>query len=135
MKESPHPETGSPADWLRIARADLALASMVPPSGVLLEHLCFHAQQAAEKALKAVIVHRTGEEPERTHNLRRLLHRLKPTGAVPDLDDDTAARLTLFAALSRYPADLGEVDEPEWRAAVADARAVVEWAEVALTST
>jgi hypothetical protein len=30
------------------------LASHSPPEGVFLEDLCFHAQQAAEKAIKAV---------------------------------------------------------------------------------
>lgn len=42
---------GSPADWLRHAYSDLALASMTPRPPVLPEQLCFHAQQAAEKAL------------------------------------------------------------------------------------
>lgn len=32
----------------------------------------FHCQQALEKALKAAIVHRTGEKPPRMHNLLRL---------------------------------------------------------------
>ena len=53
------PETsapGSPTDWLRHAYSDLALASITPSSQILLEQLCFHAQQAAEKALKAILV-------------------------------------------------------------------------------
>lgn len=40
---------GSPADWLRYAYSDLALAGITPLPQVLLEQLCFHAQQAAEK--------------------------------------------------------------------------------------
>ena len=45
---------GGGEDWLRHARSDLALASAVGPVGdILAETLCFHAQQAAEKALKA----------------------------------------------------------------------------------
>ncbi len=47
-------EPGSPADWLRHAASDLKLARIARPPEVLLEALCFHAQQAAEKALKAV---------------------------------------------------------------------------------
>jgi len=47
---------GSPPDWLHRARSDLNLARLSRPEGVLLEDLCFHAQQAAEKALKAVLV-------------------------------------------------------------------------------
>ena len=40
---------GSSADWLRYAKADLALAQVPLPAGGLYELLCFHAQQAAEK--------------------------------------------------------------------------------------
>lgn len=40
--------------WIAHARGDLAEAP--PPFGVPLELLCFHAQQAAEKALKAVLL-------------------------------------------------------------------------------
>ncbi len=47
---------GSPADWLRHAHSDLELARVGRATKVLLEGLCFHAQQAAEKALKAVLV-------------------------------------------------------------------------------
>ena len=36
---------GSPIDWLRHAQSDLNLARISPPEGVLLEGLCFHAEQ------------------------------------------------------------------------------------------
>jgi HEPN domain-containing protein len=52
------PEPGSPAAWLRYARSDLALARVPARGEVLLESLCFHAQQAVEKSLKAVLVGR-----------------------------------------------------------------------------
>ncbi|MEJ5376514.1 MAG: HEPN domain-containing protein [bacterium] len=45
---------GSPAEWLMLARADLALAKAPLPPGAVYEDLCFHAQQAAEKALKGM---------------------------------------------------------------------------------
>ena len=47
------PEAGTPRDWLRHARSDLSLARIPLPENVLLETLCFHAQQAAEKSIKA----------------------------------------------------------------------------------
>ena len=50
---------GSSEDWLRYAKADLALAQVPLPAGGLYELLCFHAQQAAEKSLKAVLMRRT----------------------------------------------------------------------------
>ena len=47
---------GDPADWIRHALSDLSLAKIEKPENVLWEELCFHAQQAAEKALKAVLI-------------------------------------------------------------------------------
>ena len=49
------PQAGSAQDWLRHARSDLALASMRKTKRVLYEHLCFHAQQAVEKAVIDVL--------------------------------------------------------------------------------
>ena len=53
----------SPAKWIEHAKADLALASISLPPGVLYELLCFHAQQAAEKAIKAVLIHQGVDFP------------------------------------------------------------------------
>jgi HEPN domain-containing protein len=44
-------EPGEPGDWLRHAWSDLELARTRRNSKILLEDLCFHAQQATEKAL------------------------------------------------------------------------------------
>ena len=66
------PAPGSPQDWMRFAYSDLALARSPLLPGVLLEGLCYHAQQAAEKALKAVLVFLNIDFP-RTHNIRTLL--------------------------------------------------------------
>ena len=41
--------------WLAYAESDLAVAYGVDRPGVILETLCFHAQQATEKAIKAGI--------------------------------------------------------------------------------
>ncbi|MGE5310527.1 MAG: HEPN domain-containing protein [Nitrospirota bacterium] len=44
------------AEWMRRARADLALAQMTRQKRIAPEILTFHAQQAVEKALKALLV-------------------------------------------------------------------------------
>ena len=51
------PTPGTPKDWLARAQGDLALAQISLPEGAYYEDLCFHAQQAAEKAIKAVYRH------------------------------------------------------------------------------
>lgn len=45
-----------PREWLNRARSNLARARS-ETEDVYLEDLCFDAQQAAEKALKAVLIH------------------------------------------------------------------------------
>ncbi|WP_456426485.1 HEPN domain-containing protein [Rhodocaloribacter sp.] len=125
------PTPGSPADWMRRAHSDLAPARLHPPAGVLTEDLCFHAQQAAEKALKAVRV-AFGQPVPRTHNLKTLLEGLPPSITVPK-SVLRAAALSVYAVLTRYPADLEPVTREEHREAVRMAEAVVRWAEAHLT--
>lgn len=66
------PSPGTPEHWLRYAYSDLELARISPPQMVMLEGLCYHAQQAAEKALKAVLV-ANNIFPPKTHSIRVLL--------------------------------------------------------------
>src|SRR3972149_5895678 len=56
--------------WLSKARTDLAVASVILEKRADMDPwaCCFHAQQAAEKALKAVLVAQ-GAEPPFIHNL------------------------------------------------------------------
>ena len=122
------PDSGNAGEWLTYARSDLALAELSHPSGVLLESLCFHAQQAAEKALKAVYVHHDWTF-RYIHDLAELIddletHRLRIPDAVKH-----AIGLNTYAHDTRYPG-LGEpVTSGEHRQAVDMASAVVEWAE------
>ena len=128
LRSSDHDST-DPMAWVNYARSDLALASMDPPSGVYLELLCYHAQQAAEKALKAVVLAYSDLNVPRTHDIAQLSTMVRDLGPTPPLSTMAAPRLTQYAVITRYPADLGDVDEAEWQQAVADAREVVEWAE------
>ncbi len=56
MARKRYPPT-DPREWLVRAKSNLALAR-ADTVGALLEDLCFEAQQVAEKAVKAVFVHR-----------------------------------------------------------------------------
>jgi HEPN domain-containing protein len=123
--EEKRADPGNPAAWLRYAQSDLTLAREDPPEGVMSEMLCFHAQQAAEKAIKAVLLSKEIPFPY-THDLLRLLEQVP--GKVPTSVQD-ATELTTYAVLSRYPADLAPVSEEEHRQAVRWAEAVVAWAE------
>jgi len=118
---------GSPADWLRYAYSDLEPARVRRPSKVLFEGLCFHPQQAAEKALKAIPIAKS-VPPPKTHNIRTLLDLLPQEVAVPEEIED-AASLTDYAVTNRYPGDFESVDEEEYKEAVRLAETLVLWAE------
>ena len=59
----------SPGAWLERARSDLALARIaLTAPDVLLEDACYHTQQCAEKALKALLVlHQIDFSPRNAH--------------------------------------------------------------------
>jgi HEPN domain-containing protein len=116
-----------PREWLRRARSSLSLARLGRQGDVLLEDLCFEAQQAAEKALKAVLVSRSLRFP-RTHVISELLRLVVAGGtAIPDAVRKAEA-LTPYAVAARYP-DWGEdVSPEEFETALALAVCTVDWA-------
>ena len=118
---------GSAEDWLRYASSDLELARIEKPDGVLLENLCFHAQQAAEKTLKAVLVFLEIHYPT-THNIRTLIDFLPDGIDIPQVVEDAAA-LTDYAVESRYPGNIEPVEEEEYRNSIHIAEAVLRRAE------
>lgn len=91
--------------WLATARGDLEGARVLHNAGQF--NLCaFHAQQAAEKALKAVLAARG--RAHRGHACVDLLDALRKAGGqVPAALDAPARRLDLHYVQSRYPNGLG----------------------------
>ena len=116
-----------PREWMNRARSDLTQAKSQVP-GVYLENLCFNAQQAAEKAIKAVMIARDIEFPF-VHDLARLLSLLEDGGEVIPEAIHRAGELTDYATITRYPGEIRPVSEAEYREAIAIAEAVVHWAE------
>ena len=113
--------------WFTHAESDLLIAEAAP-AGVLLEHRCFHAQQSAEKSIKAVLISKD-IVPPKTHDIERLLdlvaEHIGP--APPGVQEST--RLSQYAVLSRYAADLGEIGEDEWKDTLELARTALSWAK------
>jgi HEPN domain-containing protein len=118
---------GSPADWLRHARSDLLLSRFSPKDEhILPETLCFHTQQAVEKAIKAVLVFEQVSFPK-THNIGVLLDMLPPKTS-RDAALEEAASLTDFAVTSRYPGEAEDVTKEELSTAIDIAGRVLAWA-------
>jgi HEPN domain-containing protein len=93
----------------------------------LIGTLCFHAQQAAEKAIKAVLVGRGVSFP-RTHVIERLLD-LLPAEVEITAELRESARLTAYATVSRYPGSPDPITADDHARAVWLANLVVRWAE------
>jgi HEPN domain-containing protein len=118
-----------PQEWLRRARSSLAKAReghVIPE--VSLEDLCFDAQQAAEKALKGLLIHLCCAFPY-VHDLAELIARLDSAGVDVPEDVKDAVGLTEFAVASRYPGMMEPVTWTEYQQAVALASGVVSWCQ------
>jgi len=101
--------------------------------GIYLEDLCFNAQQAAEKAIKALLIQHDVEFPY-VHDLAELLTLLERAGHEVPESIRQAERLTRFAIFARYPGLAPPTSREEYREALALAEAVVRWAEESLRS-
>src|SRR6516165_1638842 len=122
-------ETGDAAEWLLHAESDLTYARLGQTQpAVLRNQVAFHAEQAAEKALKAVLVHAAVEFP-RTHDLQRLLTLLRDSGISVQPEVEQAGVLTRFAVEARYPGDIEPIAPEELRQAIEVAQRIVIWAK------
>jgi HEPN domain-containing protein len=115
-----------PREWLNRARSNLVRAQNPVPDAYL-EDSCFDAQQAAEKAIKAVFLAQGVTFPY-VHDLGRLLTLLAQAGVRVPKYVAEADRLTRFAVDARYPGLSSPVTPSEHRRAVRIATAVMRWA-------
>lgn len=118
--------------YLRLARRDeAAFRALLNSATVDFAVACFHAQQAVEKALKAVMfLH--GLEFRRTHDLEELSGTLADAGVNTPLDAEELRRLTPYAVEFRYDDEPMPLVSPE-QAIVYTSRVLV-WADKALAS-
>ncbi len=97
-----------PAGLLESAREDAAAARLIADVEVPDRIVGFHAQQAVEMFLKAVLAMR-GVAYERTHDIERLTSLVSDSGLELPPDTDELARLTPWAVERRY----GDPFDPE----------------------
>ena len=109
-----------PDTWLRYAEIDLSLMQNAASAGSAAGEICFHAQQATEKALKALLEAQQ-VEPPRTHDLL-VLYELVDASHRPAADPDLLERLAELESQSRYPGDWPEPtsNEATWASEMAD---------------
>jgi len=103
MRRPEQQKASSPRAWVSKAREDLAAAETLLREGP--RHAAavgFHAQQAVEKMLKAVLVARGVAFPK-THDLAHLLDLLATVEPSLAGSFGEVEKLTSFAAALRYP--------------------------------
>ncbi len=115
--------------WLARADEDAEAARVLRDAG-LAALAAFHAQQAAEKALKGVAIARGGPL-ERTHDLKRLAQRLNAPSAIHDHAEFLAP---LYVGV-RYPDTGGGASEEDAVEAIRRAEEVLEWCRTQISST
>ena len=116
-------------EWLRAAEDDLEDAKVLLRAGRY-AGAAFHAHQAAEKALKAVIIAARRELPPRIHNLLELARIL---GVRDEKLLEALRRLNPHYRVARYPDAANGVPMEVYSESIASelvslAERVVEWA-------
>jgi len=88
--------------WIRQAENDLAMAEFAR-SGQFYAQACYHCSQAAEKALKGLLIG-LGQDPPRSHSLERLVDALADLGLeVESLRSLQLKSLSRMTTATRYP--------------------------------
>jgi HEPN domain-containing protein len=99
--------------WLQKAQNDLVTASqtLLLPDGPT-DTVCFHAQQAVEKALKAALVGQNVAFPKIYDSLK-LLDMVLPFAPELEMYRERLAELSGYAIEVRYPSDMVEPTREE----------------------
>jgi HEPN domain-containing protein len=118
------------ADWLKMAERDLGLAELAAASGYH-EGAAFHAQQSAEKAVKALILSLHGAV--RGHAITEMVRQLPTSVDVPAEILNAAQQLDRVYVTSRYPNGFSwgnpsdYFNEKDSRELIAYAKQILEW--------
>jgi HEPN domain-containing protein len=114
-------------EWIERARGNLELAQVKIIRHIFYEDLCYQSQQAAEKALKGLLIY-YGVEPEFTHNIEILLKEIKKFTDIPE-NIKESAQLTNYAVQTRYPGEYDEITKEEYEKSVKIAKDCLHWVE------
>lgn len=90
-------------EWLKAAIDDLILLSEIENNEHITNLIAFHAHQAVEKSLKALLEFKAQEVPK-IHKLQTLIDR---TGLSREDDEALVQLLDSLYIESRYPGDMG----------------------------
>jgi HEPN domain-containing protein len=114
-------------EWFKYAANDLRIAAhifenMQPRPA---ENVCYHCQQAAEKALKGFLIS-TGTEPPKIHDLERLCGLCAEHDTSFEPMSDMCRELTDYAASARYPGSM-DIEEEDAVSALSQAQTLYDF--------
>lgn len=113
-------------EWQHYADEDELAAEAILKDDGPANPICFHAQQLAEKYLKAFLINK-GERFEKRHQLDYLLNLCeKIDSTFKELRDD-CLYLTEFYVETRYPGDIPEFSMAECKTALNRAKRIKEF--------
>ena len=112
-------------EWIKRAEGSLDLAKTKINYKINYEDLCFQAQQAAEKAIKGLLIY-FNVEPEFTHNITKLLEELEKFTEIP-ANINKAVKLTDYATFTRYPGEYDDITKEEYDQAIKITQECLDW--------
>lgn len=111
--------------WIKRADSALSLGKISDQEDIFYEDLCFQLQQAAEKAIKALLIF-NNIIPPRTHSFKILINEISKIIVCDDVIKRTI-ELEDYAVQTRYPGDYTPVDKNEYLEALEITEKAIEW--------
>ncbi len=111
-------------EWLKSASDDLKLIEEIIHNDYFTHMVAFHAQQAVEKSLKAMLEYNNRKIPKK-HDL--ILLKSQVLDLLEIIEDDILDSLNRLYIESRYPGDLGLM--PNGKPDIEDAKIFYEFAK------
>ena len=104
-------EANDPYAWAASAEEDFILArTALQRKQPLVSGACFHAQQCAEKYMKALLLSKSADFPK-THDLLMLNNLCSVAGIFLEIDPKHLNTLSDYAVRTRYPGEGPNVDD------------------------
>jgi HEPN domain-containing protein len=104
-------DVNDPLAWAASAEEDFVLArSALRRKQPLASGACFHAQQCAEKYMKALLISKGADFPK-THDLLLLNNLCSTKGILLEIDPKHLNTLTDYAVRTRYPGNDPTVED------------------------
>ncbi|MCX6150892.1 MAG: HEPN domain-containing protein [Ignavibacteriales bacterium] len=120
--------------WLNRAKSNVTIARLNSNKDLIFyEDLCFEAEQAVEKALKALCILFDIKFP-RTHNIQHLVELIENINFKFPEELLAIKELTEYSVETRYPGEYESVSEEEYNRAINLSTKFVEFADSHITN-